>query len=306
MRVVRIFPNPASCLRFQGAVCRDPRGLVRRPPLPVHGLPHGTAEGPAAGGSMNEHDHGLSHDAQLDVHKPVFWLWASWTPSTLTGRCPRKRVHSNSAFGSAVWGTGTGLGGYSSDGGARVPWARGSRESAAGIPIHRGRAQIDARLESDHVRVRTRDSDYELLVVNPPHVTSWSPAATAFRSSCQRFSMAAMLVNLRQVRRDRGRPSAATALPGPQNHNNACLRHRAHAPPSPRCRALSHASPKRTACGSARGSLTVVRPASRPRRGFGIVRVDASRFRRALRAAERRQVDAAQPHCRPEGGHRVE
>ena len=112
MRVVRIFPNPASCLRFQGAVCRDPRGLVRRPPLPVHGLPHGTAEGPAAGGSMNEHDHGLSHDAQLDVHKPVFWLWASWTPSTLTGRCPRKRVHSNSAFGSAVWGTGTGLGGY--------------------------------------------------------------------------------------------------------------------------------------------------------------------------------------------------
>ena len=71
-RVVRIFPNAASCLRLVRApLCRNPRGLARGSSLPEYGVSERTEERTA---DRRLADHTLSHEseiAQLDVHNRI-------------------------------------------------------------------------------------------------------------------------------------------------------------------------------------------------------------------------------------------
>ena len=70
-RVVRIFPNPASCLRLVRALCAETpeRGGLKITATCI--WTQGAEEGPAASRSLKNIDIDLSHDtefAQLDVH----------------------------------------------------------------------------------------------------------------------------------------------------------------------------------------------------------------------------------------------
>ena len=69
-RVVRIFPNPASCLRLIRALCAETHeAWLEDHRYLEHGVPEGAEERPAAVRGLNKQS--LSHDsnfAQLDVH----------------------------------------------------------------------------------------------------------------------------------------------------------------------------------------------------------------------------------------------
>ena len=72
-RVVRIFPNPASCLRLVRARCAEVHeGWLEDPPLSEHGVLERAEEG-TADRRLTDHGTGLSHEplfAHLDVHNP--------------------------------------------------------------------------------------------------------------------------------------------------------------------------------------------------------------------------------------------
>ena len=73
-RVVRIFPNSASCLRLVRALCAETHdGWLEDHRYLNMEYPEGAEERPDADRRLIDHGIGLSHEsviAQLDVHNP--------------------------------------------------------------------------------------------------------------------------------------------------------------------------------------------------------------------------------------------